>query len=89
MRGHRLTVVLAAVGALSPYAVSAATDQVVIGDIDDMSGVYADVLGAAGVDVINMAIADFGGSVLGLANAGTDYRNSLKPANDYGINRTM
>jgi branched-chain amino acid transport system substrate-binding protein len=44
---------------------SAAADQVVIGDIDDMSGVYADVMGQAGVDVINMAIADFGGTVLG------------------------
>ena len=37
----------------------------VIGDIDDMSGVYADVMGQAGVDVINMAISDFGGTVLG------------------------
>jgi len=42
-----------------------AADQVVIGVIDDMSGVYADVMGAAGVDSINMAIADFGGTVLG------------------------
>src|SRR6202521_6419685 len=44
---------------------SAAADQVVIGDIDDMSGVYSDVMGQAGIDVINMAIADFGGPVLG------------------------
>jgi branched-chain amino acid transport system substrate-binding protein len=43
----------------------AAGDQVVIGDIDDMSGVYADVMGAAGVESIKMAIADFGGTVLG------------------------
>jgi branched-chain amino acid transport system substrate-binding protein len=42
-----------------------AADQVVIGDIDDMSGVYADVMGQAGVEAINMAIADFGGTVLG------------------------
>jgi branched-chain amino acid transport system substrate-binding protein len=48
----------------SPYAAQAA-DAVVIGDIDDMSGVYADVEGAAGVESINMAIADFGGTVLG------------------------
>jgi len=40
-------------------------DQVVIGDLDDMSGVYADVEGAGGVEAMNMAIADFGGSVLG------------------------
>ena len=51
--------------AAGPRAALAAGDQVVIGDIDDMSGVYADVLGAGGVESINMAIADFGGTVLG------------------------
>jgi branched-chain amino acid transport system substrate-binding protein len=59
----------AALGALlSLYASSqagAAGEQVVIGDIDDMSGVYADVVGLGGVEAANMAIADFGGSVLG------------------------
>ncbi|HSZ07004.1 MAG TPA: hypothetical protein VK794_00590, partial [Steroidobacteraceae bacterium] len=58
-----------ALGALLGLYVSsragAAADQVVIGDIDDMSGVYADVLGQAGIEVINMAISDFGGTVLG------------------------
>ena len=54
---------VAAVIASSPQAARAA--DVVIGDIDDMSGVYADVEGAAGVEAINMAVADFGGSVLG------------------------
>jgi branched-chain amino acid transport system substrate-binding protein len=43
----------------------AADNKVVIGDIDDMSGPYADVIGAGGVEAIKMAIADFGGSVLG------------------------
>jgi branched-chain amino acid transport system substrate-binding protein len=43
----------------------AAADKVVIGDIDDMSGPYADVIGPAGVEMIKMAIADFGGSALG------------------------
>ena len=65
MKGQRLAVALAAVWAANPYPVPAATDQVVIGDIDDMSGVYADVLGAAGIEAVNMAIADFGGSALG------------------------
>ena len=46
-------------------AARAAGDAVVIGDIDDMSGVFADVLGAAGVDTLKMAVADFGGTVLG------------------------
>ena len=40
--------------------------KVVIGDIDDMSGVYADVIGPGGVEAAKMAIADFGGAVLGL-----------------------
>jgi branched-chain amino acid transport system substrate-binding protein len=43
----------------------AAGDEVVIGDLDDMSGVYADVMGAGGIESIKMAIADFGGTVLG------------------------
>jgi branched-chain amino acid transport system substrate-binding protein len=53
---------------LSLYASSqsrAAGEQVVIGDIDDMSGVYADVIGQGGIEAVNMAIADFGGTVLG------------------------
>ena len=42
-----------------------AADQLVIGDIDDLSGVYADVQGQGGIEAINMAIADAGGTVLG------------------------
>ena len=66
MRVSRWTSALGAATlvAASPQALQAA-DSVVIGDIDDMSGVYADVEGAAGLEVINMAIADFGGTVLG------------------------
>src|ERR1700730_4024479 len=47
------------------------------GDIDDMSGVYADVLGAGGVEAINMAIADFGGAVLGkkIVTLSADHQN--------------
>jgi branched-chain amino acid transport system substrate-binding protein len=40
-------------------------NQVVIGDIDDLSGVYADVIGQGGIEAINMAVSDFGGTVLG------------------------
>jgi branched-chain amino acid transport system substrate-binding protein len=49
---------------LSPLAAQAA-DKVVIGDIDDMSGPYADVNGPRAAEGIKMAIADFGGSALG------------------------
>ncbi len=50
---------------LAAGAAQAASDKAVIGDIDDMSGPYADVLGSGGVEAIKLAIADFGGSVLG------------------------
>ena len=43
----------------------AAENKVVIGDIDDMSGLYADVIGPGGIEAAKMAIEDFGGSVLG------------------------
>ena len=45
--------------------VHAAVNKVVVGDIDDMSGLYADVIGPGGVEAAKMAIDDFGGSVLG------------------------
>ena len=50
---------------LSATAAHAAGNKVVIGDIDDMSGLYADVIGPGGVEAAKMAIDDFGGSVLG------------------------
>ena len=64
-RKSTIVVLGALLGLYAASQASAAADQVVIGDIDDMSGVYADVMGQAGIDVINMAIADFGGTVLG------------------------
>jgi branched-chain amino acid transport system substrate-binding protein len=42
-----------------------AASDVVIGDIDDLQGVYSDSSGGGGIEAIKMAIADFGGSVLG------------------------
>jgi len=61
------TLTLATLAALAAAAggPALAADDVVIGDIDDMSGVYADVMGAAGVEVVKWAAADFGGTVLG------------------------
>src|SRR3984893_18214540 len=53
---------LASLGATAAHA---AGNKVVIGDIDDMSGLYADVIGPGGVEAAKMAIEDFGGSVLG------------------------
>ena len=60
----RATVSAALLISLSPFAARAA-DKVVIGDIDDMSGLYADINGPRAVEAINMAIANSGASALG------------------------
>ncbi|HEY3784072.1 MAG TPA: ABC transporter substrate-binding protein [Steroidobacteraceae bacterium] len=57
--------ILAALAAGVHPQAAAAADQIVIGDIDDFSGVYADVAGSGAVEAVKMAIEDFGGSVLG------------------------
>jgi branched-chain amino acid transport system substrate-binding protein len=55
----------AALTSLAGSSVARATgNDVVIGDIDDLSGLYADIQGPAAVDAVKMAIADFGGTVL-------------------------
>jgi hypothetical protein len=54
---------LSTMGAAPPA--KAAADDVVIGDIDDLTGVYSDNGGAGGIEATKLAIADFGGSVLG------------------------
>ena len=61
----RFATVSAALLSLFGPVVAQAADKVVIGDIDDMSGLYADVNGPRAVEGIKMAIADFGGSALG------------------------
>jgi branched-chain amino acid transport system substrate-binding protein len=56
------TVALTGVTAAPP---ACAASDVVIGTIDDLTGVYSDEGGAGGIEATKMAIADFGGSVLG------------------------
>jgi len=58
---------------------SYAAEKVVIGDIDDMSGPYADVIGPKGVEAAKMAIADFGGSALGQPIELVTYDHQNKP----------
>ena len=58
-----LASVFATLISLSPRMAHAA-DKVIIGDIDDMSGLYADINGPKAAEAIRMAIADFGGSAL-------------------------
>ena len=73
--GRRFSV--AAVVLLWTIAAHAEPTRVVIGDIDDMSGPYADTNGPGAVDAIKMAIADFGGSALGqpIALLTADHQN--------------
>jgi len=72
------TLALGLVAGLAALAVTApacaAGDEVVIGVIDDLSGVYAD---NSGVEAAKMAIADFGGTVLGkkIGLLVTDHQN--------------
>ena len=78
MKRVKLLIGLTAFAALSSaHTVLAAGDQVVIGDIDDFSGVYADAAGAGAVEAVKMAIADFGGTVLGkkITLLTTDHQN--------------
>jgi branched-chain amino acid transport system substrate-binding protein len=57
---------LAAVSVLvSPALAQQAATPVKIGVLADLSSVYADIGGTAGIEAIKMAIEDFGGSVLG------------------------
>ena len=57
-------VLIASLGISDPGSALAAGNEVVIGDIDDLSGVYADIQGAGGVEAMKMALADSGGTVL-------------------------
>src|SRR5271168_482899 len=67
MKSLRRTLMLAGAlcASLAAGAGWAADNKVVIGDIDDMSGPYADVIGPNGLEALKMAVADFGGTVLG------------------------
>jgi branched-chain amino acid transport system substrate-binding protein len=82
MKSLRRTLMLAGAlcASLAAGAASAATDKVVIGDIDDMSGPYADVIGPHGVEAIKMAIADFGGTALGQPIEVLTFDHQNKPA---------
>jgi len=53
------------VGVARASTTLAADGEVVIGNLDDLSGVYSDDGGPGSVEAEKMAIADFGGTVLG------------------------
>ncbi|MNX18570.1 Receptor family ligand binding region [compost metagenome] len=58
-------VALAVVGMCGAGGASAQSDKVKIAFVTDMSGPYSDFDGVGGLDAIRMAVADFGGKVLG------------------------
>jgi branched-chain amino acid transport system substrate-binding protein len=64
-RNRILPISCAFLASLCSLLAHADSNKVVIGDIDDMSGVYADIQGPKAAEVTRMAIADFGGSALG------------------------
>ena len=82
MKSFRRTLMVAGAlcASLATGAALAADNKVVIGDIDDMSGPYADVIGTSGVESIKMAIADFGGSALGQPIQILTFDHQNKPA---------
>ncbi|MDO6681401.1 MULTISPECIES: ABC transporter substrate-binding protein [unclassified Oceanobacter] len=63
---HCSVAALMSVAALSAQAATGLSDnKVKIGVLADMSGTYGDLCGRHCVDAVNMAVEDFGGSVLG------------------------
>lgn len=54
-----------ACAALAPAHAQISGDVIKIGIITDMSGLYSDIDGSAGVEAIKMAVADMGGAVAG------------------------
>lgn len=52
-------------GVVSPAQAQVSGDVIRIGFITDMSGLYADIDGPAGAEMIRQAVADMGGSVAG------------------------
>ena len=62
LKAGMAAVILGVAGASTALAADA---EIVIGNLDDLSGVYSDDGGPGSVEAEKMAIADFGGTVLG------------------------
>jgi branched-chain amino acid transport system substrate-binding protein len=56
---------LACAAALAPAQAQVSGDVIRIGIITDLSGLYADIDGPAGVEAVKMAVADLGGAING------------------------
>lgn len=56
---------LACAAALAPAHAQVSGDVIKIGVISDLSGLYADIDGPAGIEAVKMAVADHGGAIAG------------------------
>ena len=69
MKLHTITAALAMAGlgfaGVTAHAQGISDDVIRIGFITDMSGVYSDIDGKAGLEAVRMAVEDFGGTVNG------------------------
>src|ERR1700746_676049 len=65
IRLTRLAAYAVAMGITALAQVQAQENSVKIGVLTDMSSLYADLSGPGAVTAVKMAVADFGGSVLG------------------------
>jgi len=65
IKRHALVLALVAAFGGASFNAQAADDSVKVGFITDMSGLYADSDGPGGLEAVRMAVADFGGKVLG------------------------
>ncbi|NVK43094.1 MAG: ABC transporter substrate-binding protein [Oceanospirillaceae bacterium] len=81
MQKTLLTAAVAAATALSgaTQAAGISDDKVKIGVLADMGGVYADICGPGCVTAVEMAVEDFGGSVLGKPIEVVSADDQLKP----------
>lgn len=65
MKKHALALALFAAIGCATSGAQAADNSVTVGFITDMSGLYADSDGPGGLTAVRMAVADFGGKVIG------------------------
>ena len=56
---------LVCAAALTPAQAQISGDVIRIGVISDLSGLYADIDGPAGIEAVKMAVADHGGAIAG------------------------
>jgi branched-chain amino acid transport system substrate-binding protein len=82
MKKTVISMAVAALVTVSSVAMAADQPPLKIGFITDMSGLYADIDGQGGLEAMKMAVADFGGTVLGrkIEIVSADHQNKAEIA---------